>query len=167
MTATKHGRASEQASVSTDGVAPPPGAPGAPGAMPDTRAVNFYDAAPYLRFLLRRRLDAAELAAAEPRLRELGARIGAELEDLAAEADRQSPPLIARDKRGEQVNDVAPSRAYRDLERILYGEFGMAAMAMRPGILQPDRASSLVANDAFIYLASQAESGLFCPLDMT
>ena len=167
MTATKHSRASEQASVSTDGVAPPPGAPGAPGAMPDTRAVNFYDAAPYLRFLLRRRLDAAELAAAEPRLRELGARIGAELEDLAAEADRQSPPLIARDKRGEQVNDVAPSRAYRDLERILYGEFGMAAMAMRPGILQPDRASSLVANDAFIYLASQAESGLFCPLDMT
>ena len=167
MTATKHSRASEQASVSTDGVAPPPGALGAPGAMPDTRAVNFYDAAPYLRFLLRRRLDAAELAAAEPRLRELGARIGAELEDLAAEADRQSPPLIARDKRGEQVNDVAPSRAYRDLERILYGEFGMAAMAMRPGILQPDRASSLVANDAFIYLASQAESGLFCPLDMT
>jgi alkylation response protein AidB-like acyl-CoA dehydrogenase len=135
--------------------------------MPDTRAVNFYDAAPYLRFLLRRRLDVAELAAAEPRLRDLGARVGNELEDLAAEADRQSPSLIARDKRGEPVNDVAPSRAYRDLERILYGEFGMAAMAMRPGVLQPNRASSLLTNDAFIYLASQAESGLFCPLDMT
>jgi alkylation response protein AidB-like acyl-CoA dehydrogenase len=135
--------------------------------MPDTRAVNFYDAAPYLRFLLRRRLDAAELAAAEPRLRELGGRVGNELEDLAAEADRESPPLITRDKRGETVNDVQPSHAYITLERILYGEFGMAAMAMRPGILQEGRTSSLLANDAFIFLAGQAESGLFCPLGMT
>jgi alkylation response protein AidB-like acyl-CoA dehydrogenase len=135
--------------------------------MPDTRAVNFYDAAPYLRFLLRRRLDAAELAAAEPRLRELGGRVGNELEDLAAEADRESPPLITRDKRGETVNDVQPSHAYITLERILYGEFGMAAMAMRPGILQEGCTSSLLVNDAFIFLAGQAESGLFCPLGMT
>jgi alkylation response protein AidB-like acyl-CoA dehydrogenase len=135
--------------------------------MPDTRAVNFYDAAPYLRFLLRRQLDAAELAAAEPRLRELGGRVGNELEDLAAEADRESPPLITRDKRGETVNDVQPSHAYITLERILYGEFGMAAMAMLPGILQEGRTSSLLANDAFIFLAGQAESGLFCPLGMT
>ncbi|HET9980532.1 MAG TPA: acyl-CoA dehydrogenase family protein [Ktedonobacterales bacterium] len=164
MTATEDSITQVQASASNDGMPHPASAV---GAMPDTRAVNFYDAAPYLRFLLRRRLDAAELAVAEPRLRNLGGRIGNELEDLAAEADRESPPLVVRDKRGEPVNDVRPSRAYRDLERILYGEFGMAAMAMRPGVLQPDHPSSLVANDAFIYLASQAESGLFCPLDMT
>ncbi|HEU5347290.1 MAG TPA: acyl-CoA dehydrogenase family protein [Ktedonobacterales bacterium] len=138
-----------------------------PGGMPDTRAVNFYDANHYLRFLLRRKLDPEELAAAESRLRDLGGRVGSELEDLAAEADRESPPLIARDKRGEPINDVLPSRAYRDLERILYGEFGMAAMAMRPGIIQANRASSLVLNDAFTFLAAQAESGLFCPLSMT
>ncbi|MGE5335537.1 MAG: acyl-CoA dehydrogenase family protein, partial [Nitrososphaerota archaeon] len=138
-----------------------------PGAMPDTRAVNFYEANHYLHFMLRRRLDPAELAAAEPRLRELGGRVGSELEDLAAEADRESPPLIVRDKRGEPVNDVLPSRAYRDLERILYGEYGMAAMAMKPGVIQADRASSLVLNDAFTFLAAQAESGLFCPLSMT
>jgi alkylation response protein AidB-like acyl-CoA dehydrogenase len=164
MTATEHRIAQEQTSASIDGTPHPASAV---GAMPDTRAVNFYDAAPYLRFLLRRRLDTAELAAAAPRLRDLGGRIGNELEDLAAEADRESPPLVVRDKRGEPVNDVRPSRAYRDLERILYGEFGMAAMAMRPGVLQPDCPSSLLANDAFIDLASQAESGLFCPLDMT
>ena len=164
MTATEDSITQVQAPASTDSMPHPAHAI---GAMPDTRAVNFYDAAPYLRFLLRRRLDVAELAAVEPRLRDLGGRIGNELEDLAAEADRESPPLVTRDKRGESVNDVRPSRAYRDLERILYGEFGMAAMAMRPGVLRPDRASSLVANDAFIYLASQAESGLFCPLDMT
>ena len=137
------------------------------GAMPDTRTVNFYDASPYLRLLLRKQLDPHELEAAEPLLRDLGGRVGNQLEDLAAEADRESPPLVARDKRGEQVNDVLPSRAYRDLERILYGEYGMAAMAMRPGVMEADRASSLVLNDAFIFLGSQAESGLFCPLSMT
>ena len=164
MTTIDQGVAPAQSSAAPDGMPHPPSAV---GAMPDTRAVNFYDAAPYLRFLLRRRLDAGELAAAEPRLRELGGRVGSELEDLAAEADRESPPLITRDKRGETVNDVQPSRAYRELERILYGEFGMAAMAMRPGILQEGRTSSLLANDAFIFLAGQAESGLFCPLGMT
>ena len=164
MTTIDQGVAPAQSSAAPDGMPHPPSAV---GAMPDTRAVNFYDAAPYLRFLLRRRLDAGELAAAEPRLRELGGRVGNELEDLAAEADRESPPLITRDKRGETVNDVQPSRAYRELERILYGEFGMAAMAMRPGILQEGRTSSLLANDAFIFLAGQAESGLFCPLGMT
>ncbi|HEU4785315.1 MAG TPA: acyl-CoA dehydrogenase family protein [Ktedonobacterales bacterium] len=137
------------------------------GAMPDTRDVNFHDAAPYLRFLLRKHLDPHELEVAEPLLRELGGRVGNQLEDLAAEADRESPPLVARDKRGEQFNDVLPSRAYRELERILYGEYGIAAMAMRPGVIEADRASSLVLNDAFIFLAGQAESGLFCPLSMT
>lgn len=164
MTTIDQGVAPAQSSAAPNGMPHPPSAV---GAMPDTRAVNFYDAAPYLRFLLRRRLDAAELAAAEPRLRELGRRVGNELEDLAAEADRESPPLITRDKRGETVNDVQPSHAYITLERILYGEFGMAAMAMRPGILQEGRTSSLLANDAFIFLAGQAESGLFCPLGMT
>ena len=164
MTTIDQGVAPAQSSAAPNGMPHPPSAV---GAMPDTRAVNFYDAAPYLRFLLRRRLDAAELAAAEPRLRELGGRVGNELEDLAAEADRESPPLITRDKRGETVNDVQPSHAYITLERILYGEFGMAAMAMRPGILQEGRTGSLLANDAFIFLAGQAESGLFCPLGMT
>ncbi len=137
------------------------------GAMPDTRSVNFYHAVPYLRFILHKQLDPRELAVAEPLLRELGGRVGNEIEDLAAEADRQSPPLVMRDKRGEQVNDVSPSRAYRELERILYGEYGMAAMAMRPGVIEADHASSLMLNDAFIFLAGQAESGLFCPLSMT
>ena len=137
------------------------------GAMPDTRSVNFYHAAPYLRFILHKHLAPRELAVAEPLLRELGGRVGNEIEDLAAEADRESPPLVMRDKRGEPINDVLPSRAYRELEHILYGEYGMAAMAMRPGVIEAEHASSLVLNDAFIFLAGQAESGLFCPLSMT
>lgn len=137
------------------------------GAMPDTRAVNFYDADPYLRFVLRRRLAPDELALAEPRLRALGARLGNEVEDLAAEADRQTPTLQIRDQRGERVDQLVVSRAYRDMERIFYAEYGLAAMALRPGVLGEAHQSSLLLNDAFIYLAEQVESGLFCPLSMT
>jgi alkylation response protein AidB-like acyl-CoA dehydrogenase len=137
------------------------------GAMPDTRGVNFYETDHYLRFLLHHRLAADELVLVEPRLIELGVRLGGEIEDLAAEADKHTPALVVRNKRGERVDEVVPSRAYRELERILYGEYGMAAMSLRAGVLAANRPSSLVANDAFIYLATQGESGLFCPLSMT
>ncbi|MGZ3584950.1 MAG: acyl-CoA dehydrogenase family protein, partial [Ktedonobacterales bacterium] len=140
------------------------------GAMPDTSAVNYYDADPYLRFLLKRHLTPDELASGEPQLRALGARLGNEIESLAAEADRQTPTLTQRDKRGERIDEIQPSRAYRALERIFYGEFALHALSLRPPIpyagdnAQP---TSLVFNDALIYLAEQVESGLFCPLSMT
>lgn len=137
------------------------------GAMPDTRMVNYFDADVHLRFVLCHLLSADEWALLEPRMRELGGRLGAEVEDLSAEADHHSPLLVARDKRGERVGDVAPSRAYRDLERLFYCEYGMVAMSLRPGVLVSDRPSSLLANDALIYLATEVESGLFCPLGMT
>lgn len=140
------------------------------GAMPDTRAINYYDSDPYLRFLLKRRLAPDELAGGEHQLHGLGARLGNEIEALAAEADRQTPTLIQRDKRGERVDEIQPSRAYRDLERIFYGEFGLHALSLRPGASSTGEGSaptSLVFNDALIYLAEQVESGLFCPLSMT
>lgn len=135
--------------------------------MPDTREVNYYAADPHLRFLVRRRLAPEELALAERVLLALGARLGSEIEDLAAEADRQTPVLVQRDKRGERVDEVVASRAYRDMERIFYGELGLHALSLRPGVLDATAASSLVLNDALIYLAEQVESGLFCPLSMT
>ena len=93
------------------------------GDMPDTRGVNFYEAAPYLRLLLHKHLDPHELEAAEPLLRDLGGRVGNQLEDLAAEADRQSPPLVARDKRGDQVNVVLPDNLSGDPEiRVSVGD---------------------------------------------
>jgi acyl-CoA dehydrogenase len=138
-----------------------------PGAMPDTRDVNFYDADPHLRFLLRAKLSADELARGESLLRSLGARLGGEIEDLTAEADRATPTLRVRDKRGQVVNDVEPSRAYREMERIFYGEYGLAAMSLRPGVHGWTAPGSLTLNDALVYLAEQTESGLFCPLSMT
>ncbi len=138
-----------------------------PGAMPDTRDINFYEADPHLRFLLRNKLSDDELSRGELLLRSLGARLGNEIEDLAAEADRATPTLRVRDRRGDPINDVEPSRAYREMERIFYGEYGLAAMSLRPGVHNWPDAASLVLNDALIYLAEQTESGLFCPLSMT
>jgi len=138
-----------------------------PGLMPDTRDVNFYDADPHLRFLLHTKLSADELARGEPLLGSLGARLGNEIEDLAAEADRATPALRVRDKRGNVVYDVEPSPAYREMERIFYGVYGLAAMSLRSGVHGWSSPASLVLNDALIYLAEQSESGLFCPLSMT
>jgi alkylation response protein AidB-like acyl-CoA dehydrogenase len=137
------------------------------GAMPDTRAVNFYDADPYLRFLLARRLPAEERAVAETLLRDLGALVGTTIEDLAAEADKQTPTLRQRDHRGERVDEVVPSRAYRKLEALLYGRFGLAALALRPGVAGLPGRASLLLNDALVYVAAEGETGLFCPLGMT
>jgi acyl-CoA dehydrogenase len=137
------------------------------GAMPDTRDVNYYAADPYLRFLLRRRLRPEELAVGEPLLHELGARLGGEIEALSAEADRQTPVLHTRDRRGERVDEVVPSRAYRKLERIFYGENALHALSLRPTLPGADEPTSLVLNDALIYLADEVEAGLFCPLSMT
>ncbi len=137
------------------------------GAMPDTRAINFYDADPYLRFLLSRRLPSRERAAGEALLRELGGMLGGYVEDLAAEADRQTPTLRVRDRRGERVDEVVSSRAYRELERLFYGRFGLAAMSLREGVAGLEGRASLLLDDALIYLAEQGEGGLFCPLSMT
>jgi alkylation response protein AidB-like acyl-CoA dehydrogenase len=135
--------------------------------MPDTRDINFYDADPHLRHLMRMKLSADERSRGEPLLRSLGARLGNEIEDLAAQADRTTPTLRVRDKRGQPVNDVEPSQAYREMERIFYGEYGLAAMSLRGGLHGWPSPASLVLNDTLIYLAEQTESGLFCPLSMT
>jgi alkylation response protein AidB-like acyl-CoA dehydrogenase len=135
--------------------------------MPDTRAINFYESDYYLRFLLGRRLPAHERARGEELLRELGALLGSYVEDLAAEADRQTPTLQTRDRRGERVDEVVVSRAYRELEALFYGQFGLAAMTLREGVAGVPGRSSLLLNDALIYIAEQAEAGLFCPLSMT
>ncbi|HEY7780818.1 MAG TPA: acyl-CoA dehydrogenase family protein, partial [Ktedonobacterales bacterium] len=137
------------------------------GAMPDTRDLNFYAADHYLRFQVVRRLPAHERAHGEALLDELGAILGARVEDLAAEADRQTPTLRTHNRRGEWVDEIVPSHAYRELEAILYGRFGLAAMTLRDNVAGLSGRGSLVLDDALIYLAAQVESGLFCPLSMT
>jgi alkylation response protein AidB-like acyl-CoA dehydrogenase len=166
MTATSAKRTSSPKHSAPMPATPAPATPVA-GAMPDTRAVNFYDADPYLRFLLARRLPSEERAVGAKLLGEMGALVGTVIEDLAAEADKQTPTLRQRNKRGERVDEIVPSRAYRELERLLYGRFGLAALALRPGVAGLPGRASLLLNDALVYVAAEGETGLFCPLGMT
>jgi acyl-CoA dehydrogenase len=137
------------------------------GAMPDTRAINFYEADHYLQFIVARRLPAQERAPGVELLREMGALLGNYVEDLAAAADRQMPTLQTHDKRGNRIDHIDVSRAYTEMEELFYGRFGLAAMALRDGVAGLPGRASLLLDDACIYLAEQTESGLFCPLSMT
>lgn len=139
----------------------------APDAMPTTRGLNFYLADPNLEFVCSLLMDAATLERARPHLVELGALAGDRLETLAAEADRHPPVLRAWDERGQRIDEIVFHPAYREMERIAFGRFGLAAMAHRDGVLGWPGPVPHVVKYALSYLFAQAEFGLLCPVNMT
>ncbi|HVX74558.1 MAG TPA: acyl-CoA dehydrogenase family protein [Bradyrhizobium sp.] len=134
---------------------------------PDTSGMNFYRADPALRDLLRLRLSDALFRHIEPHLDRLGELAGGPLDECARLADRHVPVLHQRDKFGRDVQRIEYHPAYRELERVAFGEFGIHAMSIRTGILGwPDR-YPVVAKHAFTFLFNQAEFGLGCPINVT
>ncbi len=146
--------------------APAAGHP-APEAMPTTRGLNFYREDPNLEFLCSTLLDEADLARARPHLVELGALAGDRLDRLAAEADRHPPVLRAWDEAGRRVDEIVFHPAYREMERLAFGRFGLAAMSHRPGVLGWPGPVPHVVKYALSYLFAQAEFGLLCPVSLT
>ena len=143
--------------------APPAGA----AAVPDSRGLNLYRADPDLRRLLGLYLPADLAEHVEPHLDRLGALAGGALDELAATADRNPPALRHRSRTGEDAQAVEYHPAYREMERIAFGEFGLAAMSHRGGVLGwPDPMPPAV-KYAVTYLFAQAEFGLCCPVSMT
>ena len=70
------------------------------------------------------------------------------------------PVLHHRDRFGRDRQWIEYHPAYRELERVAYGEFGIHAMSHRKGVLGwPDTYPS-AAKHAFTYLFNQAEFGL-------
>jgi alkylation response protein AidB-like acyl-CoA dehydrogenase len=134
---------------------------------PDTTGLNFFRADPSLTDLLQLYLPPALWRHVAPHLDRLGALAGDELDRWARLADRHVPVLHHRDRFGRDEQWIEYHPAYRDLERVAYGEFGLHAMSHRPGILGwPARYPSL-AKHAFTYLFNQAEFGLGCPINVT
>ncbi len=86
---------------------------------------------------------------------------GAELDELALNADRNPPVLHP----GEQV--IENSKSYRRLEEIAFGDYGLAAMAHRGGVLGWPEPLPPIVKYALTYLFVQAEFGACCPLSMT
>src|SRR6185436_12789058 len=134
---------------------------------PDTTGLNFYRADPSLTDLLQLYLPDALFRHIAPHLDRLGALAGDHLDQCARLADRHTPVLHHRDRFGRDEQWIEFHPAYRELERVSYGEFGIHAMSHRKGVLGwPDTYPS-AAKHAFTYLFNQAEFGLGCPINVT
>ena len=134
--------------------------------QPDTRELNFYQADASLRALLSLYMDKDELAHIEPQLNRLGGMVGAELDDLAHDADKNPPALKARDRQGNNSQAVKKHPAYVRLEQLAFGDFALASMSHRPAMGWHEPLSS-ASKYALTYLFTQSEFGLLCPVNMT
>jgi alkylation response protein AidB-like acyl-CoA dehydrogenase len=135
--------------------------------MPTTRGTNLFRADPNLGFVCESVMAPDVLERARPELDAMGAVAGGELDALAADADRNPPALRAFDASGRRVDEIAFHPAYREMERLAFCRFGLAAMSHREGVLGwPTRVPHVV-KYALSYLYAQAEFGILCPVSVT
>ena len=134
---------------------------------PDCRGLNFFNLDHNLRDLLPLYMDAQLLAHLQPHLSELGDMAGGRLNVLSEAAERHPPVLHARDRMGRDEEWIEFHPAYRAMEEIAFGRFGMHAMTHRPGVLGWPKKLPPLAKYVFHYLFAQAEFGLLCPVNLT
>src|SRR5260370_22915485 len=134
---------------------------------PDCRGMNFYRIDRGLRDLLDIHMEPRLRAAMEPHLDRCGQLAGGRLDELAEVADKHPPVLHSRDRFGRDEDWVEFHPAYREMERIGFGEFGLHAMAHRPGVLGWPAPLPSIAKYALQYLFVQAEFSLLCPISLT
>jgi acyl-CoA dehydrogenase len=134
---------------------------------PDCRGLNFWSLDHNLRDLLALYMDAHLLAHLQPYLNELGEVAGGRLNELSEAAERHPPVLHSRDRMGHDDEWIEFHPAYRAMEEIAFGRFGMHAMTHRPGVLGWPRKMPPLAKYVFHYLFAQAEFGLLCPVNLT
>jgi alkylation response protein AidB-like acyl-CoA dehydrogenase len=133
---------------------------------PESRGLDFYRSDRSLKALLGLYLPEAELRHMEPQLAQLGRLVGGRLDDLAREADRTPPRLEPRNRQGEDHQTIVKAPAYREMERLAFGELALAALSHRPALGWPKPLSS-ASKYALTYLFAEAEFGLLCPVNMT
>ncbi len=136
-------------------------------ALPDTRGLDLWAGDPALRQLLALYLPADLYAHLRPHLARLGAMVTTRLDALSHAADRNPPVLHQRDRQGRDRQWIEKHPAYRELEQIAFGEFGLAAMSHRGGVLGWPEPIPPAGKYALTFLLVQSEFGLCCPLSMT
>ena len=136
-------------------------------AVPDATGQNLWRADPAFARLLPLYLPPELLAVLMPQLDRLGALAGGALDAWAGTADRNPPVLHHRTRRGEDAQRVEYHPAYREMERLAFGEFGLAAMSHRAGVFGWPAPLPPAAKYALTFLFAQAEFGLLCPVNMT
>jgi acyl-CoA dehydrogenase len=135
--------------------------------IPDRFGTNAFDEDREFEALLRLYLPEDLLQHLRPHLRRLGELAGGPLDALANTADRHPPTLEHRTRSGIDRQRILKHPAYVEMERLAFGEFGLAAMSHRAGVLGWPAAMPAAAKYAMTYLFVQAEFGLCCPLSMT
>jgi alkylation response protein AidB-like acyl-CoA dehydrogenase len=143
--------------------APPAGSQ----AVPDRRGTNLFRADPDLMRLASLYLPADLLDHLTPHLDRLGALAGGVLDELAGTADRNPPVLHTRSRTGADEQRIEKHPAYIEMERLAFGEFGLAALSHRAGVLGWPAPMPPAAKYLITYLFVQAEFGLLCPVSMT
>ena len=144
-----------------------PSSPSAPHPVPDAHGTHLYEADAELQALLPLYLPADLHAHLQPHLRRLGGLAGGVLDTLALTADHHPPTLEHRSRTGLDAQRIVKHPAYVELERVAFGEYGLAAMSHRAGVLGWPAPMPPAAKYALTYLFVQAEFGLCCPLSMT
>ena len=135
--------------------------------VPDAHGINLFDADPALLALLPLYLEPALLPHLLPHLHRLGGLAGGVLDTLAASADKHPPELEHRTRAGLDLQRIVKHPDYVAMERVAFGELGLAAMSHRGGVLGWPEPLPPAAKYALTYLFVQAEFGLCCPLSMT
>jgi alkylation response protein AidB-like acyl-CoA dehydrogenase len=133
---------------------------------PESRGLDFYHSDRSLKALLGLYLPGPELRHMTPYFERLGRLVGGRLDDLAREADKAPPRLEPRNRQGEDRQSIVKAPAYREMERLAFGELALAAASHRPALGWP-RPLASASKYALTYLFAQSEFGLLCPVNMT
>ena len=98
---------------------------------------------------------------------ELGKKVGEEIENLSITADKNPPQLIKKTRSGLSVNEILKHPDFKNLEKIAFGDFGLAAMSHRNGVFGFQEKLPPIIKYGLTFLFVQSEFGLCCPLSMT
>jgi acyl-CoA dehydrogenase len=143
---------------------------GAPAPSPlaqEAAGANFYEIDGAFRSLLQLYLAPGIRAKLEPHFACLGALAGGRLDELARIADQNPPVLEPRDRFGRDEDSIRYHPAYREMEKIAFGDFQFHAMSHRAGVLGLDAPMPAVAKYGFQYLFVQGEFGIMCPISVS
>ncbi len=134
---------------------------------PDCHGLNFFDIDDSLQSLVDLYLPKDLRDHMRPVFSRLGEVAGNRLDDLSRISDRHIPVLHHRDARGRNQDWVEFHPAYREMEKIAYGDFGIHCMSHKPGVHGWPEKMPPMAKYVFTYLFTQSEFGLMCPISVT
>jgi alkylation response protein AidB-like acyl-CoA dehydrogenase len=145
----------------------PPRPNGSDLIAPDCRGLNFFEIDPAIQGLLQLYLSPELNDHLAPHFSRLGMIAGGRLDELSELCDKHPPQLHHRNRFGRDEDWIEFHPAYREMEKIAFGEFGIHAATHRPGVLGWRAPLPYVAKYALQYLFVQSEFGLMCPVSAT